>query len=265
MHNTGVCLFMERLSSAILVLDRKISKPSHTPEDLALLHTLTPHLQRAVAVQRKLGQVELERSATEAALDRLPIGVLILSAGGSVRSYNAAAKAILDQRDGLCLGSTGLQAAHLPQAGELRRFLASACAPASIAPAGGWLQIPRPSGRRPFVVLVAPLRLPDRTLGLDPPKAIAFITDPERTPEPPAEALARLYGLTTAESNVTTQLLAGASVTEVAERLAITVGTARWTLKNIFDKLGVRSHAELVRVLLSGAAALRSGEPLGAR
>jgi DNA-binding CsgD family transcriptional regulator len=57
-----------------------------------------------------------------------------------------------------------------------------------------------------------------------------------------------------------TQLLAGATVAELAEHLGITIGTARWTLKNVFDKLGVRNQAELMRVLPHGAAGLKSAE-----
>ena len=260
MHHTGICLFAEQSVRAFLIVDQRIGRSSHSREEIRLFRTLTPHLQRAVAVQRRLQQIELERSATQAALDHLPVGIVVLGAGGSVRSSNAAANAAFDEHDGLSLSAAGLQTAHVTQATELRRLIESACAPASVKPGGGWLQVPRPSGRRPFVVLVSPLRLPGRALGLDAPKAIAFVTDPERTPEALERTLARLYGLTPAESIVTAQLLAGASVAELAEQLSITEHTARTHMKRIFDKMCVRTQAELMRVLLKGVAGLRSDD-----
>jgi DNA-binding CsgD family transcriptional regulator/PAS domain-containing protein len=259
LHDTVAAVFWESSLQVNLSLARAVGKPSHGPAEVALLRTLIPHLQRAVLLYRRLHQIELEHSAAEEALDRLPIGVIILGTGGTVRSYNAAAGALFAQNDGVCLGHTGLQIRHALQAAELRELIASACAPPNIVPAGGWLQVSRLSGRRPFAVFVAPLRLPDRTLGLDPPRAIVFITDPERAPEALEQTLGRLYGLTPAESTVTAQLLAGASVAELAEQLEITEYTARTHLKRIFDKVGVHSQAELVRVLLNGVAGLRQG------
>ncbi len=107
-----------------------------------------------------------------------------------------------------------------------------------------------------YVVLVVRLHLPDRILGLDPPRAIVFITDPERPGAPIEDVLTNLYALTAAESTVTAQLLTGASVAELAERLCITQHTARTHLKRIFDKMNVRTQSQLMRVLLNGVAGL---------
>jgi DNA-binding NarL/FixJ family response regulator len=71
------------------------------------------------------------------------------------------------------------------------------------------------------------LRTDGRLLGAEAPAAVVFINDPERAPESLQQALARLYGLTPAECKVTEQLLNGASVAEVAERLGITAPARR--------------------------------------
>jgi len=258
MHHSGMCLFVERSARAFLIVDQRIGRASHSPEEIAFFRLLMPHLQRAIAVQHRLQQIELERSAAEAALDRLPVGVIMLRQDGRVRSCNAAAKQLLDQNDGLVVRRDGLLAIHDSKAAALRRLIASACGVTGLQPSGGWLQVPRPSGRRAFMVLVAPLRLERSLLVPNASRAIVFITDPEQTPESLEDALARVYDLTPAESRVTVHLLAGASVTELADQLAITTGTARWTLKRIFEKVGVRSQAELMRVLIRGVAGLQT-------
>jgi len=260
LHHAGACVFMEQSIRAFMLLARKIGKPSPSAEDLALLRTLTPHLQRAVAVQRRIRGLELDRAFAHAALDRLTTGLVVLDAGGAVRSYNAAAKSTLDADDGLVLRRDGLRAAHEPTAAVLRKLIASACAETGLQPLGGWLSVPRPSGRRAFVVLVAPLRTERSFLAQDARHAIVFITDPERTPESLDGLLARVYGLTAAEGRVAAQLLAGASTADIAEQLEITVGTVRWTLKQIFEKVGVRSQADLVRVLLRSIVGIQNLE-----
>jgi len=260
LHHAGACVFMEQSLRAFVLLARKIGKPSPSPEELALLRTLTPHLQRAVAVQQRIRGLELDRASAHAALDRLAAGVMMLDAAASLLSYNTAAKSILDANDGLAVRRDGLWAAHPPAAAALRKLIASACGETGLQPLGGWLSVPRPSHRRPFVVLVAPLRIEPRLLAQDARRAIVFITDPERTPESLEGVLPRVYGLTAAEGRVAAQLLAGASTADIAEQLEITVGTVRWTLKQVFEKVGVRSQADLVRVLLRSIAGIQNLE-----
>jgi DNA-binding CsgD family transcriptional regulator len=73
--------------------------------------------------------------------------------------------------------------------------------------------------------------------------------------------LRRLYRLTPAEAAVTTLLLEGLRTDQLAERLGITLFTARTHVKRILSKVDVRTQAELVRVLLRGPAGLRDDTP----
>ena len=67
-----------------------------------------------------------------------------------------------------------------------------------------------------------------------------------------ARALAPLYGLTAAETEVGLLSLGGKSITEIAELRGVTHNTVRTHLKQVFSKTGARSQADLVRFLLSG-------------
>jgi DNA-binding CsgD family transcriptional regulator len=53
-------------------------------------------------------------------------------------------------------------------------------------------------------------------------------------------------------------LLEGLRTDELAERLDITLFTARTHVKRVLSKVDARSQAELMRVLLSGPAGLRN-------
>jgi DNA-binding CsgD family transcriptional regulator len=65
-----------------------------------------------------------------------------------------------------------------------------------------------------------------------------------------------VYGLSPAQQRVAAHIAEGLSLSEIAERMAITPNTARTHLNRIFDKTGVRTQPALVRMLLTAASPL---------
>jgi DNA-binding CsgD family transcriptional regulator len=64
-------------------------------------------------------------------------------------------------------------------------------------------------------------------------------------------ALRSLYRLTPAEARIADLLAGGNEVGEVAVRAGITLETARFHVKRVLAKTGVRRQTELVRLMLS--------------
>ena len=60
-----------------------------------------------------------------------------------------------------------------------------------------------------------------------------------------------LYALTPTESRLADLLLGGLEVRDIAHRLTITLGTARFHLKRVLVKTGTRRQTELMRLMLS--------------
>ncbi|MBK8177284.1 MAG: helix-turn-helix transcriptional regulator [Rhodospirillales bacterium] len=90
----------------------------------------------------------------------------------------------------------------------------------------------------------------------DGPAALLFIGDPERPATFDQTRIARLYGLSRAESRVAALLASGYRLEQVAESLGIAYETVRKHLKQIFSKTGTYRQAELVRMLVTGPAGL---------
>jgi DNA-binding CsgD family transcriptional regulator len=67
-----------------------------------------------------------------------------------------------------------------------------------------------------------------------------------------APLLLKAYGLTAREQEVTQLSLRGATATQTALRLAISVHTVNDHLKSIFDKTGARTRGELAATLFFG-------------
>lgn len=261
LHNLGACLFREETFASMLILLRRLGKPFHDPEDERLLRSLVPHLQRAVSIHRQLEGLDLRRATAERALDELTIGVVFVDERGRATFFNDAARAILAGAEGLRLTATGqLTAVHPGEAARLGALLGRACETGAGRglDAGGAVRISRPSAKRDLAVLVAPLRGEKSSLSTRRPFAAVFISDPDRDAAGVEPVLQQLYGLTPAEARFARHLLEGRRVEEVCDALGVTENTARTHVRRILDKASAHGQADLLRVLVSGPAAVRS-------
>ena len=226
-------------------------------DDVHAMQTLRPHLLRALKTQGRLGDCEALARDLREALHRLPVGVVLLDETGRVQFVSRAAETILDRRDGLQLAAGQLDVDHLTAGRRLRGLVDEALAAAQDAhlPEDDTVTIPRTSGHAAYEVLVAPLRA-DR-LGVWPqrPSAMLIVHDPAADPELPAPLLQRLYNLSPAEARLSSALAAGWALKDYANRVQVSVETARSQLKSAMAKTGTHRQAELIRMILRGPAA----------
>lgn len=229
--------------------------------ECTVMQRLAPHLATAIRVHVRLSGLANRLRATEAALDRLPIGLCLIDQAGKILHRNALAESILAANDGLGMWSGSLRAAATGDSRQLAARIAEAVATGlgRATMPGAVLSIGRPSLRRPYSVLVAPLNpTRDRTTGLigeTRPCAIVLLSDPEQEPCYPADVLGRRYRLTIAEARLACAIVAGSSLQDAADQFGIAVGTARNQLKRIFAKAEVTRQSELVRLLTADLAA----------
>lgn len=180
----------------------------------------------------------------EAALDRLPVGVLVVDAGGQVLFMNRRGAALCAAEDGLSLGAGRRCRASTPaETSALLRLVARALAEGESAA----LPLSRPSLKRPLSVLISPL--PPAREGGEPSVAL-YVADPDDLPLAPPEQLAGLLDLTPAEARIAHSLALGHSLEEAAALSGVTVSTARTYLKQVFVKTGTSRQAELVKLVL---------------
>lgn len=263
LEHIAACIVREQDVSSMLFLPRRVTDDPHDERDVALVRALLPHLQRALAIHRRFAALDGVSAAVAEVLDRLPFGVVLLDGRGRSLLLNRAARDAIDANDGLSLARDGSVHAAGATHACLARLIAEACATGrgeGVA-AGGTLLVTRPSGRRAYAVLATPLRVSDRRFGEPHPVAALFVSDPERDGADPQDILCRLYGFTPAESSVAWLLLAGKRVGDITDALAVTTNTVRTHVKRLLAKTGCRTQADLVRVLLSGPAALIAPGP----
>jgi DNA-binding CsgD family transcriptional regulator/PAS domain-containing protein len=255
-------------SAGMLGLIRSNRAKAFDADEVRLLYLLLPHLQRAVQLHQRITHLEAGCQAAAEALNRWPLGVILLDGQGKILLMNRSAEGILNQRDGLGLDQGRLVVSQPGKTAVLQnliRCVAKTTLGCDHDP-GGALALPRPSGKRPLQVLVAPA-CANRSLFPEPGAAAAlFVSDPESMPEPEHELLRRLYGLTPAETRVAALLLTAKSLPEIADESLVTLNTVKTHTRRVFEKIGVRGQAEFLRLVLRSPALVlsrRKNHPIG--
>ncbi len=189
----------------------------------------------------------------------MSIAALLVSSKGRVLHMNQRAATYLQRADCLHLQQGKLTAIDPLESARLEMLIAGAASdhrnvtkpPTSVeSMPGGAMTISRPHTQIPVQVTVIPTPEHNQIAGSE-SSALVFISDPSSSPRPRAALMRQLYGLTPAESRLADLLMGGLEVRDGAERLHITLGTARFHLKRVLEKTGVHRQTELMRLMIS--------------
>lgn len=246
----GAVLPVER-DVAVIGFQRTRAQGPYERAHARALDRLLPHLQRALLVRARLTAAEERLASLEATLESLRHGVLLSTRDGTVLHANAAAQAVLRQRDGLGLAQGGqLTASRGADTARLRSLIAGCSLPGG----GGALRLERPSGARPLELLAVPLGAAGQAGVPGKATALVFLHDPETETAALPGLLAGLYCLTPAESRLAADLLGHLGLEEIAARRGVGRETLRSQLKELFRKTGTTRQSELIGRLASGVA-----------
>lgn len=238
---------------------------AYTPEELALVGQLMPHLQTAFALHRKLHRTLALSQASLAVLDGLPLGVVLLDARGDILHANRRAQALVQQTGLLALGARRLHASLPADDRWLQQALHACVATGAGAGRGlhaaaelhaGQARRLQGVGGQPLQVQVAPLPLSSQAYGVQ-CAALVLLSDPSLVLQSLSAALRQFYGLTAAEARLAQALVNGQTLQEVADSQQLSIHTVRAQFKAAALKVGVSRQADFVRVILMGPALLR--------
>lgn len=226
--------------------------------EVALLRRLLPYLQRGLRAGQVLARTQNMRQVAMDALDLMPVGVLMISAGGAVLGANRIARDIVAARDVLSIGRSGLEVIKDGRRNLFRDLVSDGIRPRGNRPAPQVaFSVSRPSGQRALSVLIWPVSdYRSAEPGWDDPAALVFLGDPERSAEIDEGRLRQLYGLTAAEARVAGLLARGYRLDEIAGMLHVAYETTRKHLKKVLSKVETDRQADLVRTLVTGPGGL---------
>jgi DNA-binding CsgD family transcriptional regulator len=184
-------------------------------------------------------------------LDRNPLAILFLDTEGHVIFTNRAARDLAQTADGVIVTSEAVCLRRPTDNAKLQRLIAEAMKLAVNSVPGGALSALRPSGKRPYSIVVSPLPHGSFSMSTLRPAVCVVISDPEKGNVVQADQLRAVYGLTPSEARLATRLAEGEDLRSAAASLNIGYPTARTQLAMIFRKTETRRQAELVKLLLT--------------
>jgi DNA-binding CsgD family transcriptional regulator len=180
-------------------------------------------------------------------LDRMGCGGLVVATDGSVIASNDMARLIL--RGNVSFDDDEL--GELESAGRdlIKQLLRQGRTRISLDQ-GNWILIER-EDQRPLIMNAMAA---NSTPGPDTPSMLVLI-DLDAGLKPNQPALEKIFGLTPAEARLATLIAGGATTSEAAQMLSVSLATVRSQLAATFAKTRTRRQAELV-TLVSRLSAL---------
>ena len=213
-----------------------------------------PHLRRVLQVKDRLAKAGTRADQLLETMDRLPYGVLLLDEDLTIVEASAAARAILAEGDGVHARGGRLGFHRSSDATAFARTLDP------IATDGrernGLVMVRRLVNGDELTLLTMPLVAPPGGWSRPAVRYLVLLFGGSRSAWPSAETLRSAYGLTNGEAQLAAALVAGGSLSDIAERRSVSVQTLRTQLKSVFAKTGVSNQSQLLRLVLTGPAAL---------
>lgn len=231
-------------------------------DDLTLL---LPHLRRGIEAKSRWDRQCARTSQLSQVIDALATPVLLLDAKGIVHRMNAAAETFLSSCRFLTVVPSGrLMAVN----GRADARLGSALYRAATVP-------DRPGDPPPEPIILESadsqvalhiVRLPSECrAGYRSANVLATISALSDNAEIDVSSMVKAYDLTATEARLAAWIGSGQTVRAFAEANRISVGTARWHLKNIEGKTGTGRIGELVAKIRAAQAPIGRSLPHGRR
>lgn len=232
-----------RVGTLVIITDKKRHPISR--KELETVSLLSPHVRRAVTIGDLFEEERRTAAIFRDIIEALAHPVVIVSGEMQILFANPAAEALLAERTvvsslrgQLCFSYAAADAAvcRAVDMGIGDEF--------ALGPAG--IDIPIVRASAPAVAHVMPLARRDISARVMQRAAAAiFIAGADSGPMPALDAIAALFGLTSAEKRVAGHVAAGRSRKDIALAGGVSDGTVKSQLAAIFDKTGAGDQREL--------------------
>lgn len=234
-----------------------------TREEVRRFENVSGHLMRSVGIAYRLTARDARIAEGINVVDNLRFGVVLLDSGLRVIHANGFAEGLFRGKDSVCVREARIRTMQRDDGRALESAMRTA-----LSVHLGWssdlpqaVSVRRPGGRQPLRVMAIPLPRQANGLFLVRHAAVVLmISDPEMETVVPDQWLRHRYGFTGTESRLARSLVRGESLRVAAESSGLTYETARWYLKNIFQKTGTTRQSQLIRTLMSEQVPVTGGE-----
>lgn len=219
-----------------------------------ILAIITPHLQRALKMQRQSEQRNARQLAYRHSLNQLKTAILCINTQGEIKFANNLAEQLL--RDG-----TALTADHtnrlvfknsadnaqiytlLDPSNTLHNSSVAKLSPTRFLP----LALP---SENPLIAYLTPISPPAGFFGTD-PQFLIFLINSKSTSTSQIDIIALAFNLTNAEARLAQAVIQGSSAKQYASARGLSYNTVRNQSQSLLAKTSTNRQAEMVKTLLN--------------
>lgn len=251
-YGLGTKFHINQSSYCYLALNRDIQKQEFNKKDVNYLQLLVPHLQKALLINDKTDNLELEYNLLSHALNQVSNPLLLVNKKGKILYVNQPAEEIIKKQSAITIRNDHLTFVPQKENKKLLQLIYSAAQESkeSSIQQGGSMVYTDPINNIYLSLLISPVN-PDKanldTTSHETALILLNSNDQQQTVSP--ELLKSLYKLTQAESRLTIELCKGFSLDEIADRFSLSKNTLRTQLRSCFNKVGVSRQSELIRIV----------------
>ncbi len=221
---------------------------SDEPQGESLKH-LEPHLNKAIKIHSYINALENKSDTADHIINRLPMGVVIVSQDAKIIALNQRAQDYLDSEECLAIENNHIVAHHKKSTQALHHTITNAITQQT----GVSLQIKLDHEQHTSIWVTSY----DEKGVTSTVKVALYIVSPSIKPEYHIESIAQDFQLTQAQAKLVTLLANGChNLNDIAAKLDISIHTVRAQIKTIYGKTDTSCQVELVKKILTSPAAI---------
>ncbi|MGI9294408.1 MAG: helix-turn-helix transcriptional regulator [Pseudomonadales bacterium] len=243
-----------------LGLQRTTDQQQFTKHDKELLDLIAPHFRKAIKLREQSQQGSYFQTFFGETMSKMGVSCFLVDGRGQIMSMNETAEGTIKAKNGLCIRNGKLCSTDEVGGQELRKAIELALAAHHNhcnCQQGVGFRIGGNSGAPILDIVVRPIVSDLLQDSLTTPAAMVYASDcSKRSIEIDPEVLANMYGFTHRESRLGVLLAQGASLSEAADQLDVSINTVKTHLRGIYEKMGSNKQAQVVARLNASTAKL---------
>jgi len=225
---------------------------------------LLGHFKRAIQIAKRLIDLEAQHEGVVSLLDHLPIALFVVGQSAEILEANHQASRMLGDkrhfrsRAGKLVSASGRGTNKLHQA--IRKVLGKeAPRKGNVMRQGLAVVLEGPDEQEAsdfqedLMLFLSPI---SQNQPEEKPRVAVFVSSRSLQPLVIPEQVFHFYGLTAKERAVTTALVQGQSIKQIALKAKLSEHTVRSQVKSVLRKTGSARQTDLVRLMLRGASSL---------
>ncbi|CAG9297460.1 bifunctional helix-turn-helix transcriptional regulator/alpha/beta hydrolase [Celerinatantimonas diazotrophica] len=230
--------------------------PSNPLQDNPKFKRVFRHLSLAIKITKKLYAAEENHQLLHSLLNRIPVGLILVSEDGTIQSCNSLGNEMLIKSHYLGNSNNKLTLKDPHQNQEMMALIKELSKTRAFDIQSRGMLIKTHESQLCPMLVITPLNMHALSIYEKQAKVAVFLSSSNYENSLELSALADIYQLTPKELRIVEHIVRGISPPNIAKTLHVSYNTVRTQLKSIYQKVGVNKQSELVNRILTGPASM---------